>query len=242
MLRHIVIALIIIVTVQAAAQAKEAPPRILTTIIPGMINADGSGYYVQLLSRAWEAKKLGIVVLPPKRALKLFSEASEATCFIPLARNMADNLGIDTNGKIFSKSFNTSFGTIISQRGSAPPRSLRAVDGQVVGVQLGFPIADEVVAAAAQVVTPQSLEALLKMLELGRIDIAYVNYPDVALSYAKYGISPFPESEMRFQIVADALACTNDAADWIRRFNESIDRMYENETIGSILGAAYTGR
>ncbi len=47
---------------------------------------------------------------------------------------------------------------------------------------------------------------------------------------------------MRFQIAPDALACTDDAAGWIRRFDESIDRMYENDTIRDVLGAAYTGR
>lgn len=80
------------------------------------------------------------------------------------------------------------------------------------------------------------------MLEYGRIDFAYVNYPDIALSYAKYGIPSFPESKMRFQIAPDAVACTDDAAGWISRFDESIDRMYENGTIRDVLGAAYTGR
>ena len=242
MWRNFVIALLFVATASAVARAEDVPLRILSAVIPGMINADGSGSYIRLLHRAWEAEKLGIEVLPPKRALKWFSKASEATCFIPLARKTAEYLGIDTDGKVFSKSFNTSFSTIISQRGLAPPLSLRAVDGRVVGVQLGFPIADEVVAAAAYVARPHSLESLLKMLERGHIDFAYVHYPDVALSYAKYGISRFPESEMRFQIAPDALACTDDAADWVRRFNESIDRMYENDTIRNILGAAYTGR
>ncbi len=80
------------------------------------------------------------------------------------------------------------------------------------------------------------------MLERGHIDFAYVHYPDIALSYAKLGIPRFPESEMRFQIAPDALACTDDAAGWIRRLDESIDRMYENGTIRDVLGAAYTGR
>ena len=242
MWRNFVIALLFVATASAVARAEDVPLRILSAVIPGMINADGSGSYIRLLHRAWEAEKLGIEVLPPKRALKWFSKASEATCFIPLARKTAEDLGIDTDGKVFSKSFNTSFSTIISQRGSAPPLSLRAVDGRVVGVQLGFPIADEVVAAAAHVGTPNSLEALLKMLEREHIDFAYVHYPDMEMFYAKHGISRFPESSMRFQNYPDALACTEDAANWIRRFDASVDRMYENDTIRDILGTAYTGR
>lgn len=242
MWRHCIIAFYLVATVPVVARAQDTPPRIISAVIPGLIDADGSGLYVRLLHRAWETDDLGIELLPPKRALKQFSSASEATCFIPLARKTAEYLGVDTHGKVFSRSFNTSFGTLISRRDSAPPRSLGAVEDRIVGVQLGFPIADEVVSAAADVATPYSLESLLKMLQRGHIDFAYVHYPDIALSYAKLGIPRFPESEMRFQIVPDALACTADAAGWIRRFDESIDRMYENDTIRDVLGAAYTGR
>ena len=240
--RNCVTALLFVLAASTVTRAEDAPLRILSSVIPGMINADGSGFYVRLLRRAWETDTLRIEVLPTKRALRSFSDASEATCFIPLSRKTAMYLELDTRGKVFSKAFNSSFSTIISQRGSAPARSLHAVKGRTVGVQLGFPIADEVVEAAAHVSTPTSLESLLKMLELGRIDFAYVHYPDVALSYANHGISPFPESELRFQIVPEALACTDDATDWVRRFDASVDRMYQNDTIRDILGASYSGR
>ena len=242
MWRHAIIAFFLVATVPVVVRANDAPPRILSAVISGLIDADGSGLYIRLLQRAWETDDLGIELVPAKRALRQFSSASEATCFIPLSRKTAEYLGVDTHGKIFSRSFNTSFATLISRWGAAPPRSLGAVEDQVVGVQFGFPIADEVVSAAAEVAKPHSLESLLKMLERGHIDFAYVHYPDIALSYAKLGIPRFPESEMRFQIVPDALACTDDAAGWIRRFDESIDRMYENDTIRDVLGAAYTGR
>lgn len=240
--RQLLILLISLLTFQATADPKKTPPRFLSVVIPGMINADGSGTYLQLLNETLGITGNEIMVLPTNRALREFSNASAATCLIPMDRKSAGHLGLDTRNKIFSKPFNTSFATIISQRGKEPAQSLYEIEGRIVGVLLGFPVAEEVVAAAASVVRPNSMEALLKMLEFGRIDFAYVHLPDVLMSYDQKEISPFPESNIKFQEVEEAVACTRDARDWIDRFNEAIDLMYQNGSITSTLGASFTGR
>ncbi len=239
--RHLLL-LAVLIAFQHFARTSSAPPEILSVVIPGIINVDGSGSYLQLLKESLKLNEKEITILPTKRALKYFSNASEATCLFPLDRNSAESLGVDIRNKTFSKPFNTSFAAILSQQGEKPIQSLQDLNSHSIGVVHGFPIADEVVGMASSIVKPNSLEALLQMLERGRIDFAYVHFPDLLLSYSQTGISPFPESSLRFQEVGDALACTDDASAWISEFNQAIDVMYKNNTIRSALGAAFTGR
>lgn len=216
--------------------------RIISVAIPGMVNNDGSGSYIQLVRRALEVRNIKFDVLPPKRASIDFSRAMKSTCMMPLNQITAISLGIETNGKIFSESFNSSYATILSPRGMSPIHSLQAIKGKVVGVLLGFPVADEVIENAKKIERPSSMVALLKMLELGRIDFAYVHFPDALMKNPQINMSELPKSKLKFQIVSEAMACTSDMQAIINDFNNEIDQIYKDESIKNILGPAYTGR
>lgn len=242
MFKYAMIALIVCQMFQSKAQASNSAPRFLSVSIPGLINTDSSGYYLQLIYHSLGVPKEDVVILPTKRALRVFSNASQATCMFPLSRMTAINLGIDIRGMIFSQPFNTSFATLISQRSTMPVQALQDLNNGTVGAVLGFPIADEVVNAAKHVVKPNSVESLLRMLELGRIDYAYIHYPDLSMQYIRTKITAFPESKLKFNVVPDALACTIDKSEIVREFNKVVNLMYEDGSIKRILGAAYTGR
>jgi ABC-type molybdate transport system substrate-binding protein len=224
------------------AEIEKPTIRLISVAIPGLVNVDGSGAYLKQLFSALNNSEFALEIMPAKRATRDFSIATKLTCFFPFDLNSAKKLNVKTDNKLFSVTMNTSFAKLLSQRGTSPLVMTSDLNGKIVGSLLGFPIDDDVVNNAESIVTPTSITALLTMLKLGRIDYAYVYYPDVSMKVNSEMLEGFPESTRRFGVFLDSLACTTDLKSIVDRYTSATDAMYKDNLIQPLLGNAYTGR
>lgn len=226
----------------AANSAAWADVSIAAQQIPGVYTTEGNGAYDQVYAAI--EKEVGglpgkLQVVPAGRAIALYSN-KQVECQTP-ANSDADFYPV-AFPTVQSKPFNLAKIYIFSKPGEAPVTTLAALAGKRVAVRQGFNYGKVFESAGLNVEKGPSIEANVKKLLDGRVDVLVDFVPDAWDAFAGLKMAPLPyDAAKPVAVHQDAVVCrdTPETRVLIEKINAGIQGLKGKGKLKELLGEAY---